>query len=158
VLPGRGGVRVEASRVRRNRPGGGRFWPDLDAVDAYVTGLDKLLDTRTALLRPLGHEPAIQAHWKQFRVGEGEEIFSTQAEAAIAVIGGRGQGNQGFLADQRLVVRPMRHGFGIAAEDGAADVEPFHPAIGGPQAPIGEQGDVVRLAGEAGMESHHRQQ
>ena len=48
----------------------GSLSPPRDAVDPHVARLDELLDPGATLLRPLGHQPAIQPHRQRLGIGE----------------------------------------------------------------------------------------
>ena len=52
-----------------------------DPVHPHITGLDELLDPGAALLRPLGHQPAIQPHRQGLGVLEREQFAFAFAEA-----------------------------------------------------------------------------
>ena len=50
----------------------GGLGPAGDPIDPHIAGLDELLDPGPTLLRPLGHQPAIQPHRQGLGVGEGD--------------------------------------------------------------------------------------
>ena len=76
-------------RLRRRHPqlhgvvlAQGGFGAARDAIHPHIAGVDELLDAGAALLRPLGHQPAVQPHRQRLGVGEREQLPLALAERA----------------------------------------------------------------------------
>ena len=76
----------------------GSLGPPGDAVHPHVTRLDELLDPGAALLRPLGHQPAIQPHRQRLGIGERQQLTFALAKFAH---GGGSTGSSSAMAPKR---------------------------------------------------------